>query len=71
VGVSALAERGRRDFTDGEIVIFDRRWIEKARHLLEGEGLVLDLLPVCRVFATLSGWSDLRDRLFGPVLARM
>ena len=65
VGISELAERGRRDFTDGQLALFDRHWREQGRHTLAGEGLVLDLLPVCGIFATLHGLSGLRNRLFG------
>lgn len=71
VGISELAERGRRDFTDGQVALFDRRWVEQGRLTLAGEGLVLDLLPVCGIFATLQGWFGWRNRQFGSLLARM
>ena len=45
VGVSGLAERSRRDLTDGHVILFDRHWRETRRLPLPGEGLVLDLLP--------------------------
>lgn len=46
VGVSALAERDARDWTDGQLVFFDQAWREERRLRLPGEGLVLDLLWV-------------------------
>lgn len=46
VGVSQLAERHRRDLCDGQIVLLDHARRESARHVLAGEGLVLDLLPL-------------------------
>lgn len=51
VGVSALAERSQRDYSAGQIAIFDRRWQELRRHSLPGEGLILDLLPCPRGLA--------------------
>jgi hypothetical protein len=46
IGVSQLAERAQRDWTDGQLVQFDEHWRERARHGLPGEGLVLDLLAL-------------------------
>lgn len=46
VGVSARAERSRRDLSDGHVLLFNRRWQERQQLPLVGEGLVLDLLPV-------------------------
>ena len=45
VGVSQLAERDRRDLSQGQIVIFDHQWQESSRHILNGEGLILDIQP--------------------------
>ncbi|HLX29227.1 MAG TPA: hypothetical protein VKV24_12160 [Casimicrobiaceae bacterium] len=44
VGISALSERGQRDFTSAAIALYDRSW--RLRHYvhLEREGMVLDLL---------------------------
>ena len=44
VGVSEISERAQRDFTDGEIVLFDPQWREQRRISLPGVGLVLDLM---------------------------
>lgn len=60
VGISELAERDRRDFTSGEVVVFDRSWREQRRFVLHGEGLVLDMFPVCSFFATLRTWYALQ-----------
>jgi hypothetical protein len=45
VGISQLAERQQRDFSEGQIVIYDQQWQELQRHTLQGEGLILDILP--------------------------
>ena len=44
VGISALSERGQRDFTSAAIALYDRSW--RLRHYvhLVREGMVLDLL---------------------------
>ena len=65
LGLSELAERDRRDYTDGQLVLFDRHWRERRRHRLAGEGLVLDVLPVYGVFATLVRCSAWGEWIFG------
>lgn len=45
IGVSALAERRRRDWTTGTLVLFDADWREQGRIELPGEGLVMEILP--------------------------
>jgi len=46
VGLSALVERGSRDFTSGAIAVYDAAW--KPRHYvhLVREGMVLDMLAI-------------------------
>ena len=51
VGISSIAERRERDFTDGEIAVFDRAWQRTSTIPLEGEGLVLDIQPFVRASA--------------------
>jgi lipopolysaccharide transport system ATP-binding protein len=46
IGLSAIAERDKRDFADGELLILDADWRETGRISLPGEGLVLDLLAL-------------------------
>jgi hypothetical protein len=46
LGVSTLAERAARDFNAGHIQVYDRHWQLRHTIELEGEGLVLDLLPL-------------------------
>lgn len=45
VGLSQLAERDQRDYCDGQLALYDRRWRRVHAITLPGEGLVLDLLP--------------------------
>lgn len=45
VGISEIAERGQRDFSDGRILIFDRAWRRVGNVTLHAEGLVLDIVP--------------------------
>ncbi|QIK36796.1 hypothetical protein GWK36_00930 [Caldichromatium japonicum] len=46
VGVSELAERQARDWTTGQVVVFDEDWREVRRYSLLGEGLILAMLWV-------------------------
>jgi hypothetical protein len=49
IGVSELAERHDRDFTDGALRVFDAStsvWAAVGDMSLPGEGLVLDILPL-------------------------
>lgn len=43
VGISELAERAARDFTNGELVVYDADWRECDRIVFSNEGLVLDI----------------------------
>lgn len=45
VGISQLAERSERDFTSGELIVYDAGWNECYRMVFEGEGLILDVVP--------------------------
>lgn len=51
LGVSALAERAARDFSDGQVQVYDQQW--RLRHTIDltGEGLVLDLQALPPGFA--------------------
>ncbi len=46
VGVSERAERGERDFSNANILVFDRRWHRVRSIALPGEGMVLDIMPI-------------------------
>lgn len=45
VGISQLAERQRRDLTDGQVHIYNEHWQLQQQWTLPGEGLVLDIKP--------------------------
>jgi len=60
VGISELAERSRRDFSEGQVAIYDAAWRALRRHPLRGEGLVLDILPHRGVLTTLGRIAALR-----------
>jgi hypothetical protein len=51
VGISSIAERHERDFTDGQIAVFDPAWRLIRTIMLPREGLVLDIQPFVRVSA--------------------
>ncbi|MFP5390815.1 MAG: YncE family protein [Gammaproteobacteria bacterium] len=57
VGVSELAERAQRDMSSGRVLVRARDWTPSHAISLEGEGLVLDLLPLPAGFAPYQpGW---------------
>lgn len=48
VGISQLAERSQRDYTSGQIALYDKNWQKIHTHPLPNEGLVLDIhRPSC------------------------
>ena len=51
VGISTIAERHERDFTDGQIAVFDEDWHLMHTITLPREGLVLDIQPFVRTSA--------------------
>lgn len=51
IGISALVERKARDFTSGELLVLGRDWQPGHSLALDGEGLILDLLPLPDGFA--------------------
>ena len=46
IGISKLAERKDRDFTDSMVLIYDKNWSYKKTIQLADEGLILDIMPV-------------------------
>lgn len=46
LGISEVAERKDRDFTDGCVKVFNKSWEEQLNIILQGEGLILDLMQV-------------------------
>jgi len=51
IGISALVERKARDFTSGQLLVLGRDWQPGHSLALDGEGLILDLLPLPDGFA--------------------
>ena len=70
VGISALSERGQRDFASAAIALYDTRW--KLLHYvhLVREGMILDLLPLTDAEFRTAAKRGL-ERIAFPILERL